>query len=351
MIRLITNNKNRFSKISSLSHTPDREGPDVFSPIMSQPNGNPPPPTADPNGQPHSASPFATSAGSDDPSASSTERRRSYSHPHRQRLRRNHREGAGCCGQFLSTFIKTFHQKRRDTVGCLLELLLPIVFVLGLLVLWKVMGDSVEPAKHYVDWASPGSLADNTSAAAFRSSLCYNASTGPAIDGIANCSTLPSSTTIRCWTAYDRMVPVQNLCYTTINPFAFVLGAADAARYSMVGPLPMDDMITLQWATRHTIKSTRDFNTIRTAMSTCGKLYFSPDNADTAAFVAHLNTTSKLFKYVYGGTYSAEDASTKITSAEGTTWALVDLQSFTATSYHVNLRLNRTAMPETTRTA
>lgn len=307
------------------------------------------------NGHRQSASPFATSAPNQEPVDASQQhqqqqeqQRRSFSNQGGTNKKRRARPPAGCCGQFYSALVKTVHQKRRDVVGCLLELILPIIFVVGLVLLWLAMGESTKPAAQFLDYANAQhgtSARPNISVREYRDSFCYNDTLGGPIDGLKNCDDVTGSS-VTCM-GRDTMVPVHNLCYTNLSPLWLAYGVMGSSGSNLVGPFSMDDMITVQWAVRFTIKDTENFNTQLTAMSTSGKLYFAPDNADTAAFVQHLNTTSTLFKYIYGGTYSAGEAGHKAKEVEGTTWAVVDLAEFTASSYRVNLRLNHTAMPQT----
>lgn len=259
-------------------------------------------------------------------------------------------------GQCIASTQKHLVQKQRDWVACGLELLLPILFILGTVALWAAFGNQENASHQFVSYTNPNQLTTGGSNAYLRSNLCYEGS--PVIDGLPLCSAagFPSYALF----PENSLVPVASLGYnsdtTQFIPRNAAGGLVFGVQSSVVAPWSLDDLVLLQWVARHALLSDRlrrnDYYSPLSAIGSSGFLYFAPDTTEVRSLVNHFNTTTNLFKYIYGGTFAtagAAEAYVKVAEHEGTNWGIVVVNQMTAGNFNVEIRLNHTAMPETKR--
>ncbi|CUM57952.1 ABC transporter, putative [Bodo saltans] len=206
-----------------------------------------------------------------------------------------------------------------------------------------------------ISYTSPTPLATGAANTAFQSNLCTQGS--PVLDGLPACSAagFPSYAVF----PPNPLVPIASLGYNS-DPLQFVPSAASAAlafgvEKSVVAPWSFDDMVLLQWVTRFSLLDNvrlkqSDYYTVPAAIGSSGYLYFAPDTPAVQALVTHFNTTTNLFKNVFGQVFTTvgdAEAYVKATDREGTSWGIIVVNSLTASNFDVEIRLNHTAMPET----
>eukprot|EP00758_Cryptobia_borreli_P017669 Tbor_TRINITY_DN6212_c2_g1::TRINITY_DN6212_c2_g1_i5::g.1874::m.1874 len=113
-----------------------------------------------------------------------------------------------------------------------------------------------------------------------------------------------------------------------------------------------DHMVLVQWAARALpLEVPKVLTDPFFSLQINGILYFYPNNDAVKNLVDKMKYSHKLFKYVYGGTHGSRDEIiNKIKySKEGNTWAIVGIESANPADLVIELSLNRSAVPFTSR--
>ena len=252
----------------------------------------------------------------------------------------------GFVGQFAAATKKNFQQKFQAPCSCFCEIFLPILFVFGMVGIWAAVGSAEYYSEKFVKYDHPVvNLTRDLSMLA-----CINGSQG--VSGIAACSDYPMlPPPVFCLRPTHR-IPVQNICLR-VPPYAFFVAVFD--NYTNFRPIPsLDDMILAQWVWEGTIPKNRnvDWWTLTAAMQYGGVINFAPSSTATRDLIAALNSSSNLFRYVYGQTF--DSVAEMITYVSGTdseikgTWASIEVNDISPTAFDVKVRLNATELVWTT---
>ena len=255
-----------------------------------------------------------------------------------------HRSGFGT--QVLSTFRRQMIQKRRALTSTLLEMLLPLIFVLALAIGSFAANTDKYPDTQFVH-GPPLNLA-----AALEDAMCVNgtSSSSGVMSLLPQCNTtLP----IACTNSY--LLPVSNVCLTVSGlPMMAIMGVLKSFE-EPIYLLDFDHMVLLQWGAKLFIgpKSYGLFSaSVSTALYNSGALYFVPNSNATQQVVQTLNTTFKLFQDVFAGIRGSRGdvIPSIVTSAgEGKTWGIISVESDDAPkSFTFQISLNHSSIPATT---
>ena len=238
---------------------------------------------------------------------------------------------------------KNFLLKKRLPFGCCLELMLPVLFVAGLVGAWAATANKNIAGEMYVD--KDERLYDPMPPV--RALLCNNGSVP--LPGIIRCNT--SHPKLYCFP--PLLLPVEGLCAQDIE-----LANRHVADLAFVFDLPrmipqLDDMIMMRWLSRG-VRGDFDPGIPGYLQSDCGLvfgsfLYFTPDNDVSRSLVSYFNSTSSLFPYVYSGIYATEQKALDFIvekEGEGKAWALFNSVRMDDT-FEIYIRMNRTTIPWT----
>lgn len=219
-----------------------------------------------------------------------------------------------------------------------LEIAIPILFVVGIIGIWAAVGNSTYSAKQFVNYTKPLPNITNFT----RLMSCINSST-ITVPTINRCPpVLPPGS--YCTTP-QMGVPLP-MCFLA-PPFLTIGFYGDFENYRDV--ISLDDYLIMRWAVfaAGIVDLNRDdyFTTLR-QFGVLGQFRFAPDTAETRGLVAHLNRTSALFPYVYGGIWSTEQQLTDYVvtvNAErngGGTMAMIVVNKMNVNAFDVKLRFN-----------
>ena len=254
------------------------------------------------------------------------------------------REPPSFFAQYYACLVKNIHVRRRAPINCLLELALPILFMLGLVVLWLAYGHNVGAATQFIDYSSLPPIAKGSWEAALNSTVCSTSG----IQGIPPCS--GASFAHVCFGTSEDL-PVDGFCIDPINALTMVFYLIGNVSAGLVAPLPFDSLVTAQWIAkiyRGSIAKQQYQYTPAAAVVNSGYLYFAPNSSATSGLVGFFNASTNLFRYVYGGTFSdvgtIENEVTSI-STINKNWGIIDVNSMTASDFAVQIRLNHTSLP------
>ncbi|SYZ63668.1 ATP-binding_cassette_subfamily_A (plasmid) [Leishmania braziliensis MHOM/BR/75/M2904] len=246
----------------------------------------------------------------------------------------------------------------RTPVAFACELLIPIIFLLGSIILWLIIKRDSIPATDY--FSVSGEYATELILAQTPNMLCYNMtlSGGTQIAAFPECGDFVkqfASPPMLLCAENNISGPPVGLCVME----SFARGSYSLMRYhvslSTTRVPSLDQMILLQWVWRLFYqlggsKLIRD-KTVDSAMFSSGTLYFAPKSNATDALVDYLQRTSTYFKYVYGGTLATEDAAEATvkerTAHDPPIWGIVQVGNLAADDFNVAIRLNATALPRT----
>ncbi|GET86725.1 abc transporter, putative [Leishmania tarentolae] len=266
-------------------------------------------------------------------------------------------QGGTFADQFLATMERTLQQKKRATVGTVIELLVPFLFVLGAVIVWAAFGEEIYKEKQMLNYTAMSSL---TFPGFYRQTTCNNVSMG-LIPGIPDCAKV--SFTYSC-SGDESILPVKGLCFDdAINGSKFVALYLNAILGNAVPVPPLDSIIMLQWMAR---KSGREFSknvgsaalaatglmdhTRYGAVRNSGMLYFAPRAAIPAYLINTLNSTTDYFNYVYGGTFeTVEEAEKHVQTTPGPHWAIIEVKAFNSTDFDVVLHMHANSLPPLTK--
>lgn len=273
--------------------------------------------------------------------------------------------------QLTATIQRQFLQKFRMPVSMLLEVLLPIVFVLGLVAGNAAGGTDEKPGANFLRPASPTlgvqpitsytPLANNP-APQIKQRFCYNGTrmneseaASVVYGGNCNDGRLACSQGVGAQCAGLPMLCTDSFSSYKLPPGFCFYAESIGYIYSMQmgnGPnfvYDFDSMVLLQWIGLifNEGPATDPFNVKILQMS--GPLHFSPKTQATQSLVQLLNNSLPLFRFVMGRIFDTSDeAVALLTSTEGEgQWGLVDVYDVSPTALAVSLRLNRSATPFT----
>ncbi|KAG5510483.1 hypothetical protein GH5_06683 [Leishmania sp. Ghana 2012 LV757] len=246
----------------------------------------------------------------------------------------------------------------RAPIAFACELMIPIVFVVGSIVLWVIITNDAFPASDYFN-VFDVTLTDFVMKKAMRM-LCYNAtlSGGAAIAALPECgdfvATFPSPPQLVCAENNLTGAPV-GLCVEGNVANVTYLAMRHGVQTGTTSIPTLDQMIVLQWVWRILFHSFglkwAKSKTVDAAMLSSGALFFAPQSAETEALVAHFRNTSAYFPYIYGGTFAtvagAEARVKNRTFHDPPNWGIIEVSSLTADNFDVAIRLNATALPRT----
>ncbi|KAG5485422.1 hypothetical protein LSCM4_06060 [Leishmania orientalis] len=246
----------------------------------------------------------------------------------------------------------------RAPIAFACELMIPIIFVVGSIVLWVIITNDTFPASDYFN-VFDVTLTDFVMKKAM-SMLCYNATLtgGAAIAALPECgdfvATFASPPQLVC--AEDNLTgaPV-GLCVEGNVANVTYLAMRHGVQTGTTSIPTLDQMIVLQWVWRILFQSFGlkwpKSKTVDAAMLSSGALFFTPQSAETEALVAHFRNTSAYFPYIYGGTFAtvagAEARVKSRTFHDPPNWGIIEVSSLTADNFDVAIRLNATALPRT----
>ncbi|CAC9461684.1 ATP-binding cassette protein subfamily A, member 4 [Leishmania infantum JPCM5] len=263
------------------------------------------------------------------------------------------------CFQLVVTVKRMLILQSRDPLSLACELITPILFLVGSIILWGVIKKDFVPASDYFSVA--GLSMTNTVVTQAPDMMCYNATLtgGVPIEGLLECTDFlrfpfVNVSTLLCAESNITGAPV-GLCVSEIyamNAYSTMLSYA--TRNTTRVPT-LDEMILLQWAWRLLYywrpRLLRRFEVVNSAMLSSGALYFAPASTETEALVAYLQNSFIFFKYIYGGTFATvAEAEARVQSRtwrDPPIWGIVQVNNLTAEIFDVAIRLNATALPPT----
>ena len=249
---------------------------------------------------------------------------------------------AGFFTQFVTVMKKNYIQKRRTLTETCVEVLLPVLFILGLVAIWSATSRGDHAAEQFVK-----PLKDFT--AELYQEVCIN---GTALGSIQPCPTsvMPM---MACFGKKDGL-PIDNLCGTPQAISIIANFTEDTGIHHTRNIPPLDTLLIMHWLARAVIdpKNAQYLTAIR-GLRNSGYLHFAPDTAATRGLISYLNRTSSLFQYALGQVFSSEAAASDFTSAktmEGFNWGIVVVNKLDANDFDVTIRLNRSGICSTTYT-
>ncbi|KAG5475332.1 hypothetical protein LSCM1_03445 [Leishmania martiniquensis] len=266
-----------------------------------------------------------------------------YSHEHSSAstVRSNTKSAAsthrnGCGQQLGHTILRVLILMKREWCSTLCELLIPIFFLCGSVVLWAILG--TERDKEHFFYSSTGPDTVSAYAANISSSLCYDASLTSGIAGLTPC--LDGN---EYYCPRGRGIPT-GFCYAPTLP-SVIAKLRGAVQTSTSPILSLDTLIALQWvAMDESLSGAATF-------SYGGLLYFAPSTPEVESLVSYMRTQSKLFENAYGDTLAtAAEAVAHVLSLPPNgppTWGIVEVDSYTADAFNVRIMVNSSALPET----
>jgi ABC-type multidrug transport system ATPase subunit len=254
-------------------------------------------------------------------------------------------------GQFFGTVKKNIVLKFRDPCNLLLEIFIPVVFIVGIMALWLAIPNTDSVGENLLDTNTfiPGAFINEsqvcmnytgsqvpTNAAALRFKPCNFATFNPAVG--------------ECLALSDSKVCVTNRTHMN-GLMSFWIYKWDNAK-----DIPdLDQMILLMMFGKSWIdpKLQEIYNSIFRGISLYGLVHFAgPDATVLQEFRWFLGNTSQLFPLVAGLDFpngAAANAHTTGIAAEGLNWGIIEFLEFTDTAFNVALHFNRSAIPWTNR--
>lgn len=278
----------------------------------------------------------------------------------KQPLLRNDAPPQRAAQQFFSQLAVTMKrqliQKKRSIAGCLVETLLPALFMAGLVVASLASDIVPHAAEQYVP--PPPTPPENVSSL-IRGSVCYN-NTPPVAELADLIDPCPNGFGV----AFTCDDPTRSLGYITnpipglciMTPVAYMLAVWLDNFTTTRDLVPFDDFVLMQLGTRVVFGFVQkpplfQTNTVKSALQHSGLIYVVPQNAQTEAMVGYFNTTYKLFRHLFGGYFptraAAEDVLGSV-NGEGKAWAVIQIFSMSAADgFHYEIGLNKSAIPWT----
>jgi len=254
---------------------------------------------------------------------------------------------AGAATHFKTMMWKNTLQKSRGPASCLVETLLPVLFVVGLVGIWGSVAQGTVPTTQYVSNTTPSfNTANLTTMLQF---TCAH-SNFSGINGIPPCS--PAEEANRSALFCYKGLPVKGLC-TRIPGMAIVSQFLDwrKARYVPT----FDEMVLMQWIANATVPEglRKQYLSTFAGLTNVGALHFIPAQPHVYAFINYLNTTTRFFRYVTGRVFNDLQVAESFTSSAaqaGFTWGIVEIPIMSATvtqGMSLTIHLNRSGVPWT----
>eukprot|EP00759_Apiculatamorpha_spiralis_P008789 PhF_6_TR15659/c0_g1_i1/m.24334 len=293
----------------------------------------------------------------------------------------------GFCRQLGASLVKNWRLKKREVTTTLLELLLPVIFIGGLVGGWGAATITTHPALQYMSMpiskeyilsqlAQPRPPPNGTQqpvqgiptlppeavgsyfydSPAFYVSLlfCYK---GPVPLQPYVTTPCPIATNVTCLESYN----IQDICFagSMTNPaFSSVVASTCMAVMELDKPSPLpslDVLILLHIAARASLKDKRGFNagSFSSLMLPVGFIV-TPISDEAKLMASHLNASSYFFSKVFKGVWTesaASDYAYSLTGAD-TVMAVIHIASYKPSKLELKyeLRVNRTRLPLTTDT-
>jgi ATP-binding cassette, subfamily A (ABC1), member 3 len=270
--------------------------------------------------------------------------------------------------QLVATIKRQLIQKFRTPVSLLMEMLLPVLFVLVLVGANSAAGTDMKPGQSYVlasdsvtglvDLVEPSVL--------IKERFCYNGTRmtaaeasqavlgGNCADDLLHCNAGTGSVAcaglqLLCTDAYSTFKIPSGFCFYS-DALAFTQEFLMGERSSRI--LDFSAMVLMQWAAliQHNGPNGDSIFDSKTILMS-GPIGFCPDTTETASLISLMDANIPMFRFVAGATYASREAAMNyFTSLEGEgNWALVDLVEMSAAKgLAISLALNRTAVPSTT---
>ncbi|RNF24658.1 ABC1 transporter [Trypanosoma conorhini] len=255
--------------------------------------------------------------------------------------------------QLLSTLKLSILLRVRSPISSIVEILIPIIFIIGTVILSRLMKDEGHKGGDFVSY--PATTFALKQQSEILSSLCYNVTmSGAAIDGLRSCAA--SGGEVRCFGAADGL-PLDGICIQTDKPpkmFALtVFGVLSSYGASMMPVPSFDEIVKMQWVAKCLMQLLGSAR-LPGSIGYSGWLYASPRNAYTESLVSYLNETTSLFKYVFARYFdSIAEANDHLHNPKGLVgnWGVVHVNSFsrdlTEPRLDIIIRLNASALPKT----
>ncbi|KAG5510488.1 hypothetical protein GH5_06688 [Leishmania sp. Ghana 2012 LV757] len=265
--------------------------------------------------------------------------------------------GGTFADQFLATVERTIQQKQRAWIGTALELLMPLFFVVGAIILWAAFGDEDYAERQVLNYSTVSSI---TIPDFYKQVTCNNVSMG-IIPGLEDCTTVRYP--YNC-SGDESGLPVKGLCFNATSGGHGLIGLyLNAILGNSVRVPPLDTIIMMQWTARKCLTGNAESAAAATlaaagltestrynAIMDSGMLYFAPSTTVPASLIQCLKDSSQYFQHVNGGTFdTVEEAEQHVKTAPGFHWAIVEVNTFDATGFDVVLHMNSTALPSLTK--
>ena len=240
--------------------------------------------------------------------------------------------------QLVVCMKKNFWQKKRMPMSCCLEMLLPVLFVAGLVGAWAATSNSSYPSAMFV--SENEQLYDHTS-----STLQLLCTKNRSIPTIPFCNV---SKPLYCFPS--GLLPVEGLCTPDRTTAASFMQTTAFGFYSARSIPTFDEMVRLRWLGRGMFGNFEPRGA-RYLQPDCGfahgiKLYGVLSDP-VKAFFGFLNRSTQLFPFVFGGFFETEQKALDYVvslDGEGMAWALVSGNSLTNGSFAFTIRMNRSAI-------
>ncbi|ORC88485.1 ATP-binding cassette transporter ABCA1 [Trypanosoma theileri] len=246
--------------------------------------------------------------------------------------------------QFLAVFWRLGLQGLRNKFYLLLEIFVPLLFIVITVILWAVWGTEHFDFQNYVDYDNLPMAIDGS---VYKNYVCSKDAGG--IPGIATCLDL---------SMYDcegdeSSLPYKGLCVHKVAGGA--KGLVGFFLNSLIGrivPIPtLDGLIMYQWLARKSnnrsvMSSGLIPNTRASAILCSGTLYFVGDAAIVNGIVSHLRSNSLYFHTVEGGVFGTLAEAEALVRGNTLNWGIVHISRFDATHLDARIYLNYSALPK-----
>ncbi|PWV12746.1 putative ABC transporter [Trypanosoma cruzi] len=256
--------------------------------------------------------------------------------------------------QLLSTLKLSLLQRVRSPISSVVEVIIPIVFILGTVFISTAIKDEQYEGKSFLDYQRTyNTILEQKLILA---SLCYDFSlSGMMIDGLQSCDR--SGGIVSCF-GKDHGLPLNGICIH--------VGKSVARLESLVldfflhygeglAPIPsFDDMVKLQWFA-NCLSALLEKNGQDWGFGYSGWLYFTPENDYTVSLASYLRENTELFKYVFSRYFnSTREADDYLRQERGKVgnWGVIQVNGVSNDTKNphldVSIRLNASALPTTT---
>ncbi|KAG5510169.1 hypothetical protein JKF63_07066 [Porcisia hertigi] len=259
--------------------------------------------------------------------------------------------------KFLATIERIMQQKRRAWVETLLELLVPLFFISGAIIMWAAFGEKTFQETQELNYTAVSSL---TIPDYYKFMTCNDVSQG-SIPGLTDCAT--AGYEYNC-SGDESSLPVKGLCFASSTGGDRLLAVYMNAILGNVFRVPsLDTVIMMQWIARKFLSGSREFDTSArlaasglavsnryNAIMNSGMLYFAPRATVPPSLINCFKENADYFQYVDGGIYeTVEEAENYVKKTPGLHWAIVEVKAFDEADFNVVLHMNATSLPPLTK--